>query len=280
MIWQTFFSDFHIKDAVDILLLSVLFYYIIILIKGTRAVQIIQGVFVLLLILILAYYLKLKAIYWLMQKFLLALAVALPIVFQPELRRALEYIGRRGSIIQVGSPFYDKKELEKFLEEISWTCSLLSQTHTGALLVFEKATGLEDFIETGVKINAEISSKLLVSIFLPQSPLHDGAVILRGNKVIAASCYLPLSENIKLTLKKYMGSRHRAAIGITEQTDAVVVVVSEETGAVKVAFSGNMTNNLNPEQLKKVLSRFLFVSEEPRKIKISFRKVKNADKSL
>lgn len=262
MFWELIKSNFSFpRDAIDILLLAFLFYYLFLLIRGTRAVQIIQGVFILLLVMLFSYYFRLKAIYWLLQKALLALAVAIPIIFQPELRRALEHIGRRGRMLPIPFHKLDKEELVKFIDEVTWACTLLSQTRTGALIVFEKETGLEEFIETGVKVNAEVSSKLLVSIFLQQSPLHDGAVIVRGDRLMAASCYLPLTENIRLTIEGYLGSRHRAAIGITEQTDAVVIVVSEESGKVSVARGGRLTKNLSEDQLKKVLASFLAIPE-------------------
>lgn len=264
MFWDLLASNFSswtsaVKNAIDILLLAFLFYYVFLLIKGTRAVQIIQGVFVILLVMLLSYYFKLKAIYWLLQRVILALAVAIPIIFQPELRRALEHIGRRGKVFSIPVYKFGRFELTRLIDEVTWACELLSQSRTGALIVFERETGLEEFIETGVRINAEVTSKLLVSIFLHQSPLHDGAAVIRAGKLLAASCYLPLTENIRLTMEGFLGSRHRAAIGISEQTDAVVIVVSEESGKVSIARGGRLTKNLSEDQLKKVLNSFLIL---------------------
>lgn len=258
----SFLSNFSfLKDGLDIILVAILFYYLLVLIKGTRAVQILQGVGILLILLLVSYYLKLKTVYWILEKGLLATAVALPIVFQPELRRALEYIGRRGGIFRVSYYKLDKEYLNKLVDEITWAVFILSQAKMGSLMVIERETGLQDFIETGIKINAEISAKILLSIFVPQSPLHDGAVIIRGGKIIAASCYLPLSEEISVSKDK-IGARHRAAMGVTEETDAIAIVVSEETGGVSIVKRGKMTRHLNAENFKKLLKSYLVPAVE------------------
>ncbi|MCE1245345.1 MAG: diadenylate cyclase CdaA [Firmicutes bacterium] len=245
-------AQFTFKDFFDIMLVAVFLYFFFSLIKGTRAVQIIQGTGVLLFILLISYLLKLDTVYWILRYFLITLAVAIPIVFQPELRRALGAIGR-GGVFPSHMTSLNKETISKISDEISWTASILSQAKIGALMVIERETGLQEFIETGTQVNGEISSKLLLSIFMPKSPLHDGAVILRGNKVVAASCYLPLSENAPSSRESAMGTRHRAALGISEQTDAVVVLVSEESGAISVARNGNLTKQIGEETLKKVL---------------------------
>lgn len=241
-----------LKDLLDIALVAVLLYFFFSLIKGTRAVQIIQGLSVLLFIMLISYLFKLDTIYWLLRYLLFTLAVAIPIVFQPELRRALGAIGS-GSVFPSSVPSLNNETIARIADEIAWTASILSQAKIGALIVIERETGLQEFIETGTTVNGEVSSKLLLSIFMPKSPLHDGAVILRGSKVVAASCYLPLSENLTNSRENPMGTRHRAALGITEQTDAVVVLISEETGAILVARSGKFTKQLGEETLKKVL---------------------------
>jgi len=245
-------TQLTIKDFLDVLLVAIFLYLFFSLIKGTRAVQIIQGVSVLLLILLASYLLKLDTVFWLLRYSLFTIAVAIPIVFQPELRRALGAIGSGGvfpsQLMELG-----RETIAKIADEISWTASILSQAKIGALIVIERETGLEEFIETGTRVNGEISSKLLLSIFMPKSPLHDGAVILRGNKVVSASCYLPLSENVPQSRESPLGTRHRSAIGLTEQTDAVVIVVSEETGAISVSRNGKLTRQMGEETLKKVL---------------------------
>jgi len=200
------------RDLIDIACVALLLYYMLLLIRGTRAVQILQGVGVLLLLLLASYYLRLQTIYWVLHYCLYAIVVALPIVFQPELRRALGHIGR-GGIISTALGRLGKEEIARVVDEIAWATSILSQTRTGALLALEMETGLEEFIETGTRLGAEVSSKLLLSIFMPKSPLHDGAAIIRGNRVVAASCYLPLTENVTVTRDTNYGTRHRAAIG-------------------------------------------------------------------
>jgi diadenylate cyclase len=249
---QYLLSQASLKDAVDVTIVALFLYLFFSLIKGTRAVQIIQGVGVLLMILLISYLLKLEALYWLLRYSLITIAVAIPIVFQPELRRALGTIGRGGVFSSRGNVL-NSEAITRISDEISWTANILSQAKIGALIVIERETGLQEFIETGVKVDGEISSKLLLSIFMKGSPLHDGAVILRGKKVVAASCYLPLSENVSSADKNDLGTRHRAALGITEQTDAVVVVVSEATGGVSYVRNGKLNGNLNEESLKKLL---------------------------
>jgi diadenylate cyclase len=245
-------NSFKLIDIVDILLVSVLIYYFLLLIQGTRAVQILQGVLILLVILLLSYYFKFRTIYWLLHYLIMGIIVALPIVFQPELRRALGLIGRRGmlsgSLGKLG-----KEALTKMVDEICWTVSILSQTKTGAIIVLERETGLEEFIETGIRVNADVSSKLLLSIFMPKSPLHDGAVIVRGDKVVAANCYLPLSSDMHHYAEMNHGTRHRAGLGLSEETDALIIIVSEETGKITLAKEAKFIKNMDEEKLKKVL---------------------------
>jgi diadenylate cyclase len=244
-------------NIIDIFFVAVLLYYFFLLIKDTRAVQIIQGIGVLLVLLLVCQYLKLRTTYWIVHYLLFGIVVALPIVFQPELRRALGKIGGLKDAFDRMS----KEDITKVVDEIVWSCSILSQTKTGALIVFQREMGLEDIVETGTRVNGEVSSMLLLSIFNHKSPLHDGAVMIRGNKVEGASCYLPLAEEVATTGGKKYGARHRAALGLTEQTDAVVVVVSEETGNISVARQGNFIKNLNMESLKKVLMGLFAVTE-------------------
>ncbi|MFP4498576.1 MAG: diadenylate cyclase CdaA [Vulcanimicrobiota bacterium] len=251
---QNLISNFTFKDIIDILLVAGVIYLFLSLIKGTRAVQIIQGVLVLLSLLILSYVFKLEALYWLLRYLMISLAVAIPIVFQPELRRALGTIGR-GSVFPSFNSLLGKETIAQIVDELTWTATILSQAKIGALIVIERETGLQEFIETGIPVDGKVSSKLLLSIFMPKSPLHDGAVILRGKKVVAASCYLPLSQGVSdASHDTDMGTRHLAALGISEQSDAVVLVVSEETGAISVINNGSQTKNLNEESLKKILT--------------------------
>ncbi|MHB2021645.1 MAG: diadenylate cyclase CdaA [Candidatus Xenobia bacterium] len=249
VITEVFHPSF--RDLIDIVLVWILVYNFLLLIRGTRAVQILQGVGVLLLLSLGAYYFHLATLYWVLRAILISIAVALPIVFLPELRRALGFLGRSGVIVHPAARI-NKEAATRVVDEVVWAATVLSQMSTGALIVIERDTGLDEFIETGIQINAEVSSKLLLSLFLPRSPLHDGAVIVHDDKVVAASCYLPLSQNVPTGEK--LGTRHRAALGLSEETDAFVVAVSEETGGISVALDGTLHRNLNEESLKRMLS--------------------------
>ncbi|MCD6309953.1 MAG: diadenylate cyclase CdaA, partial [Candidatus Eremiobacteraeota bacterium] len=197
-------------------------------------------------------------LYWIFHYLFIGVVVALPIVFQPELRRALGHLGRK-AMLGGGMIRFDEKTLTRVTDEIIWTVIMLSQTRTGALIVLERDVGLQDYIETGTPINADVSSKLLLSIFMPSSPLHDGAVIIRGDVVAAAAVYLPLSEEVTRTTRKFkgLGTRHRAAIGLSEQSDAVIIVVSEETGMVSLAFEGKLYRDLDEGALREKIQSIM-----------------------
>jgi diadenylate cyclase len=243
---------FGIADCVDILATSVLIYYLLLLIRGTRAVQILVGLLIVLLILALANAFHLLVLATIMQYLLLGTAVTIPIVFQPELRRGLEQLGRgrlfgRHSV-QEGDAPADRSEAIEILTEAAMT---LSRSRTGALIAIEQQTGLREFVESGTTLEAKLSTELLVTLFTRGTPLHDGAVIVREAIVEAAGCFLPLAENV--ATDRHLGSRHRAALGLTEQTDAVVIVVSE-SGAISVARDGRLSRVIEDrERLRKVL---------------------------
>lgn len=249
-------STITILDLVDIAIVAFFLYKIYFWIKDTRAVALLKGLFVLLMATLVSRWLGLHVINWILQKTMTVVLVALPIVFQPELRRALEQLGR-GNLFRKNT--LNEQEAESFVNEIVKAVSVLSKNKIGALMVFERETGLSDFIETGIKVDGIVSSEFLINIFIPNTPMHDGAVILRGNRVMAAGCLLPLSED--RSLNKELGTRHRAAIGITEQADAVVVVVSEETGIISVAREGTLTRYLEPSTLGDMLKP-LFVPRQ------------------
>ena len=193
--------------------------------------------------------LNLHVISWLLEKSMTVIMVALPVVFQPELRRALEQIGR-GKLFRKGSEL-DEQELEAMLEDVAAATKVMSKAKVGALMVFERATGLVERIETGVPIDGLVSSGLIQNIFVKDTPLHDGAVVIRGNRIVAACCLLPLTENRNLSQE--LGTRHRAAIGISEQSDAMVLVVSEETGAISIARNGELVRYLTVDDVKEIL---------------------------
>lgn len=242
--------SFQWIDFLDVSIVAFLVYQLFLLIRGTRAIQILQGVGILVAVMFLARHFQLATLSWIIHYTMLGVAVALPIVFQPELRRALEQIGR-GGVVTSSLAKLAKEDLARLSDELVWTASILSQTKTGAIIVIEGETGLEDFIERGTKVGGDVSSKLLLSIFLPKSPLHDGAVIIRGKRVMAAGCYLPLSESP--LFDQELGTRHRAAVGVTEETDSIVLIVSEETGQITLAHRGKLTRNISEETLKKMI---------------------------
>ena len=245
---------FNLSSVIDILIVAFIMYKIMLLIKGTRAVQLLKGIAVLLIISALSSLFNLYTISWLMGKALTALAVALPVVFQPELRRALEKLGR-GKLLGPSSLISAEFDRVRLVAEITRSATILSKNKMGALIVLERETGLGEHIDTGVKIDGVVSAEFLVNIFVPKTPLHDGAVIIRGDRAVAAACFLPLSESPYLTSD--LGTRHRAGIGITEHSDAVAVIVSEETGTVSVAVEGVITRNYDEAGLQARLTELL-----------------------
>ena len=254
-------------DVLDILATSVLIYYLLVLISGTRAVQILIGVLVLVGLLGLANLLHLYLLGSILQIIVVGAAVTLPIVFQPELRRALEQIGR-GGLFRMAS----EQASERFRAEdpsittVANAAFLLSRSNMGALIVMEQHTGLREFVESGTILGARLSAELLITLFMRPSPLHDGAVIVRDDVIEAAGCFLPLGEQRALAERR-VGTRHRAAIGLTEQTDAVVVVVSEENGAVSIAREGKLSRPVEDEaRLTKML---LAMTREPRAARLA-----------
>jgi diadenylate cyclase len=229
------------SDLLDILLTSYIVYIVLLLIRGTRAVQILQGIALLVVLRQLVQYFHLWTMFSILNGLLIAIGVAIPVVFQPELRRALAQIGRTG-FMEPRAAHHDAEAIAELCSALSSAAVLLSRAAIGAIVVVERNTGLEEYAESGTELDAHISPELLVGLFSPRAPLHDGAVIVRRDRILAAGCFLPLSENIDAT-GKHWGTRHRAAIGITEQTDAVALVVSEETGAIAVAQDGKLTEH-------------------------------------
>ncbi len=246
-----FSFSFGIPDAIDIVATSVLIYYLLLLIRGTRAVQIVLGLLTLVIVLGLSNVLHLLVLATVMQYLLLGTAVTLPIVFQPELRRALEQIGR-GRFFR-RAPADDEAIAQQLVTMVAAAAFRLAGEGLGALIVIEGQTGLREYVESGTALDAKLSVELLLSIFNKYSPLHDGAAIVRDLSIEGAACFLPLSEN-KIVAERHVGTRHRAAIGLSEQTDAVVVVVSEETRTVAVARAGRLSVRIDDEErLRKVL---------------------------
>ncbi|AEF93181.1 Conserved hypothetical protein CHP00159 [Desulfotomaculum nigrificans CO-1-SRB] len=242
-------SILNITSIIDILLVTFVFYRFMRIIQGTRAVQLIKGLVVLLLANTVSSWLHLYTINWLLQQVMTALVVALPIVFQPELRRALETLGRGKFFIKSVSTIKEA-DRSRMINELVRAVQVLTKNKMGALII-ERVTGLEEYIDTGVKIDGIVSAEFLVNIFIPNTPLHDGAVIIRGDRVTAAACFLPLSENPYIS--KELGTRHRAGIGVTEVSDALAIIVSEETGAISLAADGVLDRMLDESTLKQKL---------------------------
>jgi len=238
-------SDVKINDIIDILIVSYIIYNLIMIIRGTRAVQLMKGILVVVVAWLASIWFELSALRWMMNEMITVGVLAIIVIFQPELRRALEQLGRGRLFIRANSE--DEQELHKRISEIIRAVQHMSRQKIGALIVFERETGLNDYIESGIAIEGAISSELLINIFTPNTPLHDGAVIIRQGKLMAAGCYLPLSENPFIS--KQLGTRHRAAIGMSEVSDAVSVVVSEETGHVSLTVNGQIIRDVTEETL-------------------------------
>ena len=244
--------------VLDIAVVSFVIYKVMMLIKGTRAVQLVKGLFVLIIAFFISDLLQLNTISWFLSSIHLAILVALPIVFQPELRRALERLGR-GKFFGSSTTYLGVEDRSKLINELVRSVQALSKNNYGALIVIENETGLSDFIETGVKVDSVVAVELLLNIFAPNTPLHDGAIIVRGNRIAAAGCFLPLTDSPYLS--KQLGTRHRAALGVTETSDCVVIVVSEETGTISVAHDGELTRYLEEKNLKEMLEDILLTKQ-------------------
>lgn len=257
--FQAIISTISLLDLFDMVIVAFVLYKLYVMIKDTRALALLKGLVVMLIATLISKWLGLNVVYWLLQKTMTVVLVALPVVFQPELRRALEQLGR-GTLFKK-SVFLDEEEQETLLDELGKAVTVLGTNKIGALIVLERETGLVDYMETGIKIDGVVSNEFLINIFIPNTPLHDGAVILRGNRIMAAGCLLPLTED--RSLKKELGTRHRAAIGITEQSDAAVVIVSEETGIISLARGGRLVRDLDAELLKGKLRPLFATKSHP-----------------
>jgi diadenylate cyclase len=249
-------------NALDIVIVALIFWWLLGIIRGTRAVQLLRGVTVLLIATFaIGSVLQLQTVEWLLSNAIRpALFVAIPVLFQPELRRALETLGRTSEAF-TRRPFgANHSDIATTITILVRAAVQLSQQQTGALMVIERNTGLQEYADRGVILDARVSVPLLLNIFFVNSPLHDLAVIIRGSRIVAANAVLPLSENVVGTPR--YGSRHRAALGVSEQSDAIAVVVSEETGSISVATNGRMVRHLSEARLRKLLAELLNVTLE------------------
>lgn len=248
MVWNVFHRP-GLSDFIDIIVVAFIVYELIMLTRQTRGSAVLKGLVLLLLIVGISDLLGLTALNWLLMNIVSNGAVVLVILFQPELRKALEQMGR-GTVLDKNRE--DKSEEARIVDEVVKCLTNLSRRRVGALIVFEQKTGLQDVIETGISIDAQISSALLENIFEPNTPLHDGAVVIRGTRVMAGACILTLTEGAGISHE--LGTRHRAAIGISETTDAVVLIVSEETGIISTARAGKLTRHLDAKSLRELLT--------------------------
>lgn len=247
-----FLRTIRITDVIDILIVAIVIYYIIKHFRKTRAAQLIKGIAIIFVVTYLAEWLHLNVISYVLGNVIQIGFIALVIIFQPELRRALEHVGRS----KFGTWFNEEKsDHQDLVAEVTRAAESMSKTNTGALIVFEKDVSLDDLLTGGTPINADVTSELLENIFVHNTPLHDGAVIIRNRKIYKAACVLPLSANRDLS--KECGTRHRAALGISEQSDCVSLVVSEETGRISVMNKGNMIRNLSISSLSELLTKAL-----------------------
>ncbi|MCF6462303.1 diadenylate cyclase CdaA [Clostridium sp. Cult1] len=244
------FLNLRVRDIIDILIVAIAFYKLFMLIRETRAEQLSKGIIALFVFTKISEWIELYTVYWILEKAMTVGVLAILIVFQPELRRALEYIGRSSFFTKSFIEIKDES-LSQVVDEIVEAVASLSRQKIGALIVMERTTGLSEVVETGTKIDGKVSSDLLINIFIPNTPLHDGAVIIKEDMIKAAGCFLPLTDNTSLS--KDLGTRHRAALGISEKSDSLSIVVSEETGAISIAESGSLARYLDTKTLTQIL---------------------------
>lgn len=263
-------NNVNFIEIVDIVVVSYILYRLYKIIKESRAEQLLKGVVLILLLMFAAQIIGLNTLYWILESTITIGVMVIFVIFQPEIRRALEQLGR--TTLRDSQIFHNSDEqLEKIISEIVTAVDSMSKNEVGALIAIEQTTGLNEIIKTGVAIDAEISSGLLENIFVVNTPLHDGAVIIRNDRIAAAACFLPLTENENINKK--LGTRHRAGIGLSENSDALVIIVSEETGNISLAINGNITRNYDKNRLQEILLKIVKI----RRVKSSdFReKVKN-----
>jgi len=265
MVWEVLKDNFRILSLLDIALAAVAIYYVLRLLRGTRAVQLIKGLLILGAIIAFTGLLSLSTVNWMLTQALLPGVIALIILFQPELRLALEQIGR-GHIFGAGLTALRREQITRLVDELVLSARQLSRERIGALIVIERQVGLNDVIQTGRRVEGLASADLLRTIFYPGTPLHDLAAVMRGDRIVAAGCLLPLTE--RRDVRGLLGTRHRAALGLSETTDAVVIVVSEETGAASVAVDGRLYSNLTPDNMKQRLLQILAPAVRVRRLRL------------
>lgn len=255
--WSLLFTWRSLINFIDILIVAFFIYQLIIVVRGTRAVQLLKGISIIVLIKVGSYFFQLQTVEWIVDLVIQWAVLALIIIFQPEMRRGLEHLGR-------GSLFNRRKKKkdpgEELVSSILKSVQYMSKRRIGALMAIEMETGLEEYVNTGIPLGADISGELLINIFIPNTPLHDGAVIIQDFEIASAASYLPLSESSLIS--KELGTRHRAAIGLSEVSDALTIIVSEETGGVSITQNGNLYRDLSKEDFEVFLTKALVSNDE------------------
>ena len=269
--------DIRWTDIVEIIILSFVVYSILVWVKNTKAWSLLKGVIVIAIFWLIAAIFDMETILWIAENMVNIASIAIIVILQPELRKAMEELGRKNFIASL-LPFDSGKSesglfSDRTINEITKACVEMGKVKTGALIVIEKSQPLAEYERTGIDIDGVVTSQLLINIFEHNTPLHDGAVIIRGNRVTSATCYLPLSDN--MLLSKELGTRHRAGVGISEVTDSLTVIVSEETGRISIAYEGNLERNLNGDTLKERLREIQGKQEEGKRRKLWKGREKN-----
>lgn len=268
-------------DVVEILIITFLFYYMLVWVKNTRAWVLLKGIMVILLFVLVAAVFQMNTIIWIAKNTLSVAITAIVIIFQPEIRKALENLGQKNFLTSFFAFDFSKGEIAKFtdktINELVKACYEMGKVKTGALIVIEDEIVLSEYERTGIAVDGILTSQLLINIFEKNTPLHDGAVIVRGDRVVSATCYLPLTDS--LSISKDLGTRHRAAVGISEVSDSLTIVVSEETGKVSIAMGGELYRNVDAEFLKNKLSFIQHREKKVSKIELWRRRLKDVKES-
>ena len=276
-------SGIRIADIVEIIILSFLLYHILVWVKHTRAWSLLKGVLVIAVFVLLAEYFEMTTILWIVQNLFSVAVMAIVVILQPELRKAVEELGRKNIIssimpFEIGKKPGEGRFSDRTINEIVKACVEMGKVKTGALIVVQQDQPLDEYERTGIEVDGIVTRQLLINIFEKNTPLHDGAVIVRGDRVTSATCYLPLSDN--MALSKDLGTRHRAGVGISEATDSMTVIVSEETGKISVAYGGNLDRNLSGDALKEKLKAIQNKPEEETKKRILWKGRSKSEKQI